>query len=334
MKCLFAKQTAFFCFMFMAFSYSHEASASVKPESYIDLTPFFEKFLEKAKDKTPQEQAKIFKKEVVEAYPGILTANTFHFDAAKPFDQSLAERLEVYMKKIQSITTSWSENSKSAQNLVGQSLAAFSKEFPEAQTPKLFLIPNLGATECDVVSTSGKPLLLIGVDTITLSNRSHQGDTKISALLHQELLTQYQKQLHAKDSEFQKKPLYWELWTNGLSAYTTKHLNPEISVDDLKISEFSIADVIAKKSDIINQLSQSLHSTAPELKTAYFSEKSKDENVPEMAGIYIGYLIAKELNQKQPLELLAKMNSKTLSKVLPDTLSKIAKDSYVVDGNL
>ena len=296
------------------------AAAPHKPGYRVhDFTPTFWRYWDEAKDKTPEEQVRLFQQRVVQAHPEVYNATVLTLDKDKP----LVEHYLQAWPKVMAFVGPHLDVARMLSTRVGKDLprydARFRKSFPDfAYTGDVYFMVSMGAFDGATRQVNGRTALLFGTDVMAAV---YGAEANPESFFDHELFHIYHEQFPDPALE---DTLAQKLWHEGLAVYVADTLNPNTPESIL----FGLPrDMPARSREnlpaLAAQLRAKLDSKEQEDYQRWFMKKSEDPVVPPRAGYFLGYLVAKELGRTRSLRELARLRGPALRKELERVLNQL-----------
>ena len=264
-----------------------------------DLIPSFRQYLSISAGKSNAKRVELFKERVVPTYPEFYEAKFSRWKKNKVnVDANIIDNIEHLLESKERFESV-------AQGLRGnleKSIESFKKSFPDMRFNfPIYLLYSLGEMNGGTRTFGGKLHLLFGIDGITLFRWKNQNQIPF---FHHELFHVYHYQ-----KGYQGEKLSDSLWTEGLATYVSKKLNPKASNQELLLDDILIREGERKRDRLREYISARLEVESETDYSALFLMDSKHEWIPERAGYYLGYLVAKDVNERIPLEKMVSLKS-------------------------
>ena len=297
------------------------ASAPAPAYRVIDLTPTFWRYWDEAQGKPEPEQARLFRERVVAAHPDVYTPRVLGLDEDEPLDDELRERWPLFL----GFVGPQLPLARRLSTEIGKELprfdATFRRTFPDfAYDGEVYFTVSLGAFDGGTRPVKGRTALLFGVDVMA---RVYGEDADPASFFHHELFHLYHEQF--PDSAL-SGTLGRAVWREGLAVYVAERLNPGTPEAVLfGLPQDMPERVRARLPALAQRLRKNLDSRERGELLLFTSGQSKDAEVPERAGYYLGYLVAKELAQGRSLRELAQLRGPKLRAEMDRALARLAK---------
>lgn len=241
---------------------------------------------------------------------------------AESDEYSLLSRVSAAVQNFPSIEVEYLSWGRSLSEGLNRTLESFRKIFfnMEMNVP-IFMLHSFGSFNGGVQKVDGKSHLMFGLD---LMAKYHSWENDAPFFYH-ELFHVYHK------SYFEQcEPLWCDVWSDGLATYISYKLNSDAGYDEmmLNIPEDMAADIEQKLVFALQDFKSKFYSTDSDVKSVLTSFSTDDTSLPSRRGYYLGYLLAKRLEQKHSDIELAQMNAEQVEGLLFEELnSMIDKNS-------
>lgn len=286
----------------------------------IDAMGAFWPLAARAATLSPPEQAATFRAEVVARFPQLYTGDVLGAESIRELD-----RLAVA-----SLTATRKDGPKGRaveHDLTGSLpgfLVRFQRTFPDFRCDfPIYLMASLGVLDGAGRDISGRPALVLGVDTIAHFEKP-QG---MPILIAHELFHRYNFQAAGfSDDPGDRQAIWRTLWAEGLATYVSGRLNPGTSLGDVLFSH----DLARRGPPMIRALAAALRKNDapdPPLYAEYFeggSAAARAAGIPERAGYYVGYRVVQLLSMRHSLYQLAHLRGPPLHREIDLALDELA----------
>lgn len=303
------------------------AAAQNKQQSpqIVNLMPAFWEFYDGAKDLPVEQQAKLFKSEVVDRYPEVYTRNVLGFDDTADMDAAILERYKKYIERLRPKIADVRKLSDNMDAELARGTASFRKAFPDFNYGgEIYFVNSLGAFDGATRTVKGKTVLLFGVDMLAILF----GPDAVGPMFHHELFHIHHAQLHSsKNKKGKDDDAIWRgLWNEGLALHVAKTLNPD--ANDKQIFGFP-EDTPARSVKMLPELAREvlkrLDSNDPADYKLFFRGDSTSQTIPRRSGYYVGYQVASKMGERYSLRDLAAMKGTKLRRAIQQELERIAE---------
>lgn len=181
----------------------------------------------------------------------------------------------------------------------------------------IYLVDSLGEFDGGTRDLPQGNRLLFGADVIARIHRGHD----IQPFFHHELF----HILHQR-SLGECKPLWCDLWKEGLAVYVASQLNPAATDEELLLTlpEPIRPAVDAHRAEAVCAVTARLDSTDDQDEAPLFTFHRLNPDLPPRFGYYIGFLIAQDLGKTRSLEQLAALNAAQAKPLVAAALHRLA----------
>jgi len=296
------------------------ARAASRQCPVISTVPAFMAFAAATRDLDPAQRAQLFVRTIVPKYPGyylvagidrpeqlIEPARAFFAGGAdqpglRPFDPA---RLDA-------------------------TIALVERDFPAIQDRFLAAFPDfacrsdlvfgitLGRFDGAMVKGAKASALLFGLDVIS---RLQTAET-LPVLFQHELFHLYHRQRQPAAFAVDPLPVWWGAWSEGLAAYVSGKLNPNVPEAALLGSPPDLPQQIARNQAATARLVLDNLDGTGDIYTRLFTANETVPGYPPRPGYYFGYLLARELGATRSLDELARMPPAEVRAALVDLLTR------------
>ena len=287
----------------------------------LDLTPTFWRYWDEAQGKPGPEQVQLFRERVAAAHPDVYTPQVLGLDAEQPLDAELRKRWPLFLGFVGPQLPLARRLSAS----IGQELprfdATFRRAFPDfAYDGEVYFMVSLGAFDGGTRPVKGRTALLFGVDVMA---RVYGEDADPASFFHHELFHLYHEQF--ADPAL-SGTLGRAVWREGLAVYVAEQLNPGTPEAVLFGLPRDMPErVRARLPALAQRVRTNFDSRERSEYQRFLTGQAKDPEVPERAGYYLGYRVAKELARGRSLRELAQLRGPKLRAELDRALARLAK---------
>lgn len=254
---------------------------------------------------------------------------------AKRNGSSFEQRLNRQVDHFSEIEDEYRRVAPTLRATLDGSLGRFREHFPDfAPVVRIRLLHGMGRMDGGTRVLEGQYYLLFGVDQIA---RIHRGGD-LGPLFAHELFHVYYAQKHGQDgrsktlveSEVEEAtersdPLYAALWDEGLAVYASEVLSPGATPASmlLDVPEGLVPSCEQNRAFLIDDLRQKLESRDPATYAEWFYPEGKDPRRPGRAAYYFGYLVAKSLAARRPMNELIMLEGDALRREIDATLAAL-----------
>ncbi|MEI6641725.1 MAG: hypothetical protein WCL10_06775 [Novosphingobium sp.] len=275
-----------------------------------DLTGDYTRFYHASIGQPPANRAAAFRKLMAEKFPGFFT-ETRHGATAAQYDALVIKALEAFPK----IETRFTARAAALGPALAAAIGDFRRTFPDAgPLPPTYLVHSLGEMDGGTREIGGKTVLVFGADMIA---QLHREDANERPFFEHELFHTYHEPRFGDC-----KPIWCALWEEGLATFVADKLNPGAKDDELLLPMAMRRQIDAKLAEAACAVLQRAMSEKPGDYSALFNSDRNLPGLPQRAGYYVGYLVAKSLAEGRSLPELAQWDQ---AAARPRILAELAK---------
>jgi hypothetical protein len=208
---------------------TREAKAPVPRHKLIDLTSETGAFVAATRGQSAAEQLSIFRSLVLDRHPELYGAGIVDVRPNET-EAEVGERVRRGLAALPGLQGAMAQLAERLPEALARAESRLGDHFPPLDVAAIYLSPSLGAFEVTRWIVSGRPTLLVGLDTLA-AERGANWDPEPRLLYH--LVLCEQDQIHgAKDGSTLDS-----LWRAGLAAHATRLLQPAAPPADLGLPE-------------------------------------------------------------------------------------------------
>jgi hypothetical protein len=287
----------------------------------VDATPLYWAFEEKARGAPLEEQARLFRRMVVDARPELYTAEVLGFEESKPFDEQLAARYTRVAPMIAPLLPTMRRLSTDLVRDLPAHEASFRRTFPDlAYDGEIYFLASLGGFDGGTRSVKGRTALLFGIDMIAYV---YGPDARLGPLFDHELFHIYHEQF--PDAEAGER-IYRKLWEEGLATYVARTLNPD--ADERTI--FGLPEDMPARSRamlprLAGMLREKIDSTEKDDYKMFFWGGQAGGEIPQRSGYYVGHAVVERIGRGRALPELARLRGAALRDAVRGALDALAQ---------
>ena len=308
------------------------APSVADPLSITDDGAAFLGFYDRAKTEAPAARLARFEREIeprFSAYWKYVRAG------AERNGSTLGDRLNRQVDDFSAIESEYRTIAPTVRASLETSIVRFRERFPDfAPAVRIQILHGLGRMDGGTRVLDGQYYLLFGVDGIA---RYHRG-LDLAPLFAHELFHVYYAQKHGEDgrspklvesakeeAEGRTQPIYRELWDEGLAVYISEVLSPGATPASmmLDLPAGLVAACEEKRATLIDDLRQQLDARDPETYASFFLGSRNEPRRPARSGYYFGYLVAKSLAGRRPMNELIALDGDALRGEIDTTLAAL-----------
>ncbi len=206
-----------------------------------------------------------------------------------------------YFPVLESLIPAMRALSESLPDAIISVSARFTKSFPDMRwRGPIYVMASVGCFNGRSQLIQGQQALLLGVDDMAGLH-----ETNVRPLITHEMFHRYHYFHFAFEPEL-AQPLWVRLWAEGLATFVAHRLNPSASTYDLtSITPAAVSRMDSQMSVMTQRFMERLNSTSQADATAYFSDDSKNEQIPARVGYYMGLEVAQYLARRYPMQTMA-----------------------------
>ncbi len=228
------------------------------------------------------------------------------------------QELNKYLSEFPKIKNLFTQKSNEISNQIDIALKSFITYFPDLNKNfEIFITHSLGELDGGIRKIENETYFILGIDNMV---HFHNNFSTEIPFFHHELFHLY----HAPYSS-DEKVIWSSLWSEGLATYVSEVLNPKSTSAELLLDiPSSMVDKI--NSDITyhwQDLKSKLNSNKNEDYITYFLLSSKNEQIVQRAGYYLGYLLAKNIGKTYSLQEMAQLKPKQVHSLLKVHINKM-----------
>lgn len=281
----------------------------------IDLNSKFLNFWDQVYNKPTEQQVTQFQTQIVPLFPEFYNNR---FSEWKGQGTSITEGLKKSFDYFSTVESKYRQKSELVTSEITVALKAFKSRFPDFKDDfDVFLLNSLFSMDGGTRVFNGKVYFIFGIDSIL---KYHNGDND-TPFYHHELFHMYHRQFGNAGDLF-----YESLWAEGLATYVSSLMNPNSGWKNLLLDVPSglVAICDSKMDFLLKDIDPRLEkSDSSEDYRLYFLGSSKEGQIPSRAGYYIGYLLAKKINESMPLEKMITLHGEDLLQVIRKGLQSL-----------
>jgi Predicted Zn-dependent protease (DUF2268) len=300
------------------FAGSVSAGASECPQ--LDSFRRFEELIEKTRALTVDEQVAQLERSFVSKHPELYRAEVIGIAPGERLDRLLrAELLDT------SAQTAWPATHAALKVAIPRVSLAFQQSFKDFRCDfPIYLTASLGMLDGAGRLVSGKPALVLGVDSIAML----EAPAQLPVFLSHELFHRY----HFAAAGFSDDPgehqeIWRVLWAEGLATYVSATLNPDRPLTDAWLLPKDLEErALPVMASLIKDATISLDRIDAATYARLFLYNDKDAAArgwPPRAGYYLGYRLAKELAPGRSLDQLAHLGGESLHLEIATALKRL-----------
>ncbi|HEX7116491.1 MAG TPA: hypothetical protein VF193_15300 [Steroidobacter sp.] len=300
-------------------------SAPAQSCPYENLLPEFAEFVQETRDLEATKRARAFVEQFAARHPDYYSERMFgsheelEKQAVRLFDPAQIPKFEgARAISLDDVLTTGRVLTREYDRIE----ADFRRAFPDYRcgTPITFGLSLYTFDGNQSEDAPGKPRMRFGVDMIALLHSSRA----LPAFFHHELFHIYQAQkLGAAMPAEETQPVWWALWVEGLATYVSWKLNPSLAAPEIFWMPRDLEEQLKPK------LAEAARMIQPELDghegyRRWFMAGSNPPGLPTRSGYYLGYLLARHLDQGD-LAALARMEPAEVRREAHAFIDSLAK---------
>jgi hypothetical protein len=303
--------------------------ASASPEAapagieIVDVSPAFWSFWDTAEQRPEVEQVRLFFSMVVAKYPELFSAGVLHRNAlaGRADDRQAQQLVAAYLREVRAYVPRMRAISAAVRRDHDAYVAGFRAAFPGYRPDKpVYFTFSLFTFDGGTRNVLGKVPVLFGIDGIA---RFHGADDNVKVLFDHELFHDYHAQI-IPETALDDLPLWLALWEEGLATYASDRLNPGSSESEILLSKDLAASVRPLMPRLAREVLRNFDSMAKDEYETFFLMGKKRTDVPDRAGYYLGYAIARTLGDHRALDELAQLTGPELKDAVRQALEAVA----------
>lgn len=287
--------------------------APAKP-AIVDLTGDYIRFYQASSKQPRLARAAAFKRLMAKKFPGFYTETRIGAPAAE-YDEIIAKSFDAFPK----IEGRFKARAAALGPAFAAAITDFQRTFPEAGAlPPTYLVHSLGEMDGGTREIGGKTILVFGADVIA---RVHREGANERPFFEHELFHTYHEPRFGEC-----KPVWCALWEEGLATYVADQLNPGATDDELLLSPAMRRQIDANRAMAACAVLQRAKSEKSDDYSALFNGGRNLPGLPERAGYYVGFLVAKRLGEGLSLQELARWDQVAARPRILAELTRMAPD--------
>jgi hypothetical protein len=287
--------------------------APTKP-AIVDLTGDYTRFYHASSKQPRLVRAAAFKRLMARKFPGFYSEARLGAPTAE-YDEIIAKSFDAFP----AIEARFTARAAALAPAFAAAISDFHRSFPEAGAlPPTYLVHSLGEMDGGTREIGGRTVLVFGADVIA---RVHREGANERPFFEHELFHTYHEPRFGDC-----KPVWCALWEEGLATYVADQLNPGATEDELLLPMAMRQQIDANRAMAACAVLQRAMSEDEHDYSALFNGGRNLPGLPERAGYYVGFLIAKRLGEGQSLQELARWDQAAARPRIIAELGKLAPD--------
>lgn len=280
----------------------------------VNLMPDFWAFWDKAQNLDQAAKVALFRKMLLEGNKNVYINLVATDDDAKIIQ---------YLEDVKPFIPEMRRLSRNLDKEFARNQRKFYRKFSDLDwNGTIYLLPSLLSGEArSGIDSDEKPVLIFGIDSFA---QAGDKESKLATLYYHNLFHKYQDQIRV--APFDKTipvPLFKGLWQESLAMYVSQKLNPKATLAEVLFSGKAAEKASKMLPQIIKEMRENLDSTDKTVMMNLMSPMSKREDLPPQSGLYVGLMIARELNRKYSLKQLARFDEKAVRDKIEMALIKL-----------
>jgi hypothetical protein len=290
------------------------AEPAPAPPAIIDLTGDYSRFYHETEGQPAPVRVAKFKELMEKKFPGFYSATRLEVPAAK-YDAWVKESFDDFP----AIEAKFTTRAAALPAAFAAAQRDFARTFPDSgPLPPTYVVHSLGEMDGGTREIGGKVVLVFGADVMALV---HKDGANERPFLEHELFHTFHEPRFGEC-----KPLWCALWEEGLATYVADQLNPGATSDELLLTEEMRRRIDAIRVAAVCAVRQRVMSEDGKDYSALFNGGRNLPGLPERAGYYVGYLVAKGLGEGRSLSELARWDQNAARPHILAELAKMAPD--------
>lgn len=305
---------SFACIIALSATGTLAAEPALAPPAIIDLTGDYTRFYHETEGQPAPVRVAKFKELMEKKFPGFFSETRLDVPAAQ-YDSWVTESFEDFP----TIEKKFTARAAALPAAFATAIRDFARTFPDAGAlPPIYLVHSLGEMDGGTREVGGKTVLVFGADVIV---QVHKDDANERPFFEHELFHTYHEPRFAEC-----KPLWCALWKEGLATYVADQLNPGATNSELLLTDDMRRQIDANRVAAVCAVRQRVMSEDGKDYSVLFNGGRSLPGLPQRAGYYVGYLVAKGLGEGRSLSELAHWDQATARPHILAELAKMAPD--------
>jgi hypothetical protein len=293
---------------------AHASEPAPAKPAIVDLTGDYIRFYHASSKQPRLARAVAFKRLMAKKFPGFYTETRVGAPAAE-YDEIVAKSFDAFPK----IEARFVARAAALGPAFAAAISDFHRTFPEAGTlPPTYLVHSLGEMDGGTREIGGRTVLVFGADVIA---QVHREGANERPFFEHELFHTYHEPRFGNC-----QPVWCAMWEEGLATYVADQLNPGATDDELLLSTAMREQIDANHTLAACAVLQRAMSEDPGDYSALFNGGRNLPGLPERAGYYVGFLVAKRLGEGLSLQELARWDQAAARPRILAELAKLAPD--------